>query len=208
MLRIPFVPACAQNDQNNYDKVAEKRRTFWEQLIPTHHQLQYAGGMGLLSAGAGWEYGGKKRLETDMFIGFLPRYSTDKIKWTFTLKEIYTPWIITLKKNFLLEPLSFGLYANVVLNEQFWLAEPDKYPDWYYAFSTKLRFHVFLGQRVRYRFPPDKRFIWESIALFYELSSNDLYIVSAVTNRHLKPDDYLRLSFGIKFYFGPAAKQA
>jgi hypothetical protein len=37
------------------------------------------------------------------------------------------------------------------------------------------------------------------VTAFYELSSCDLYVVSAVTNRYLKPTDYLRLSFGLKF---------
>ncbi|MDR0712722.1 MAG: hypothetical protein LBF89_00435 [Bacteroidales bacterium] len=198
-IQLSSVTAFAQS---NYEKRIEKRLSFWEKLIPTHHQLQYAGGMGLLSGGAGWEYGNKNRWETDMSIGFLPRYSTEESKWTFTLKQIYTLWNVELGKNFSLEPLSCGLYANTVLNGKFWITEPDKYPSPYYSFSTKLRFHIFLGQRIRYRFPYDKRFLWESISLFYELSSNDLYIVSAAGNSRLKPADYLRLSFGAKFYFG------
>ncbi|MDR1673180.1 MAG: hypothetical protein LBS09_06965 [Bacteroidales bacterium] len=118
------------------------------------------------------------------------------------MKQIYTPWNIELGKNFSLEPLSCGLYANTVLDGKFWVMEPDKYPSPYYAFPTKLRFNIFIGQRIKYHFPYDKRLFWESISLYYELSSNDLYIVSAAGNSRLKPGDYLRLSFGAKFYFG------
>jgi hypothetical protein len=188
--------------QRNYESRMEKRQTYWQQLIPTHHQIQYAGGMGLLSIGAGWEYGNKKRWETDIFFGFLPRYATEESNWTFTLKQIYIPWNVDLGKNFSLDPLSCGLYANTILNEKFWLSEPDKYNGPYYSFSTKLRFHIFVGQGIRYYVPRDKRFVWESISLFYEISSNELYIVSAAGNRYLKPSDYLRLSLGVKFYFG------
>jgi hypothetical protein len=198
VLIYPFMTSA----QGSYEKRMNKRRSLWEHLIPTHHQIQYAGGMGLLSGGAGWGYGNKNRLETDISLGFLPRYSTEESKWTLTLKQIYIPWNVELGKNFSLEPLSCGLYANTVLNGKFWVSEPDKYPSPYYSFSTKLRFHIFLGQRIRYSFPYDRRFFWESVSLFYEISSNDLYIVSAAGNRNLKPDDYLRLSFGAKFYFG------
>jgi hypothetical protein len=185
----------------------EKRLSFWEHLIPTHHQIQYAGGMGLLSGGGGWEYGNKNRWETDISLGLLPRYSTEDVKCILTLKQIYIPWNIELGKNFSLEPLSCGLYASSVINRKFWMTEPDKYPSPYYAFSTKLRFNIFLGQRIKYNVPHDKRLFCESISLFYELSSNDLYIYSALGNSYLQPVNYLRLSFGAKFYFGNEVKE-
>jgi hypothetical protein len=202
--QLSFVSAFAQS---NYEKRMENRRSFWERLIPTHHQIQYAGGMGLWSGGAGWGYGNKKQRETDLSLGFVPRYSTEESKWTLTLKQIYTPWNVALGKNFSLEPLSCGLYANTILNGKFWVKEPDKYHPPYYGFSTKLRLHIFLGQRIRYRFPYEKRYLWESISLFYEISSSDLYLISAVGNRSPKPSDYLRLAFGAKFYFGTGLKK-
>lgn len=38
----------------------------------------------------------------------------------------------------------------------------------------------------------------KQISLFYEISTCDLYVISAFTNKYLKPKDYLSLSFGIK----------
>jgi hypothetical protein len=38
----------------------------------------------------------------------------------------------------------------------------------------------------------------KQVSLFYELSTCDLYLVSAATNSYLKPKDYLSLSFGLK----------
>ncbi|MDR1525407.1 MAG: hypothetical protein LBS79_09190 [Tannerella sp.] len=74
IIQLSSVTAFAQS---NYEKRIEKRLSFWEKLIPTHHQIQYAGGLGLVSGGAGWEYGNKNQWETDLSIGFLPRYSTE-----------------------------------------------------------------------------------------------------------------------------------
>ena len=45
------------NRHHKYDKRVHRYRRAWEALIPTHTKLQYAGGMGLLSWGIGWDYG-------------------------------------------------------------------------------------------------------------------------------------------------------
>ena len=56
-----------------YDKRVHRYRSAWEALIPTHTKIQYAGGMGLLSWGIGWDYGKRGQWETDLLLGFIPR---------------------------------------------------------------------------------------------------------------------------------------
>ncbi|MDR2859508.1 MAG: hypothetical protein LBV64_03845 [Mediterranea sp.] len=184
--------------QNGYDKRVEKRQTQWDKLIPTHTKMQFAGGMGILSLGGGWDYGKNNQWETDVFLGFLPKYSTDKTKILFTLKQNFIPWEKNFNECISLDPLSCGLYINTIFDDDFWVHELDKYPNNYYSFSTKMRFNIYVGQRLTYKIPHDKRFFSKSVTFFYEISSNELYIVSAFTNSYLKPKDYLRLSFGIK----------
>lgn len=197
LLFLPFFTYA----QNGYDRRIEKYQNQWIRLIPTHTKIQYAGGMGLISLGAGWDYGKNNQWETDVFLGFLPRYSTKENKVTFTLKQNFIPWKVDLGKDndFFLEPLACGLYVNTIFNGDFWVSEPDKYPNGYYSFSTRMRFNIYIGQRIGYKIPENRRFFAKSVSLFYELSTNDLYMVSAFSNSYLKPTDYLRLSFGLKF---------
>ena len=54
------------NRHHKYDKRVHRYRRAWEALIPTHTKLQYAGGMGLLSWGIGWDYGKRGQWETDL----------------------------------------------------------------------------------------------------------------------------------------------
>lgn len=183
---------------NRYKKRVESYRNLWESLMPTYTKLQYAGGMGLLNFGFGWSYGKNQQWETDAFLGFIPRYSSDNAKLTFTLKQNYIPWKKRINNTITLEPLECGLYFNTVFSDEFWTKEPDRYPKGYYNFSTRVRTHVFVGQRLRFNIPDKKRVFARSITAFYEISSCDLYVVSAFTN-HLNLDDYLRLSFGLKF---------
>lgn len=184
--------------QNRYDKRVHKYRQTWEKLIPTHTKIQFAGDMGLLSFGTGWDYGKKNQWETDVFFGFIPKYSSNDLKMTFTLKQNYMPWSIELGKNFSTEPLACGLYLNTIFNDDFWTREPKRYPKGYYGFSTKIRTHIFLGQRLTYDIIHDKRITAKSITFFYEISTCDLYVISAFGNSYLRPRDYLRLSFGLK----------
>ena len=184
---------------SRYDRRVHRYRRRWEALIPTHTKLQFAGNMGLLSIGTGWDYGRRNQWETDLLFGFLPKYDSDKAKLTFTIKQNYIPWSLQIRQSdFSFEPLSCGLYLNTVFGDEFWVHEPDRYPQGYYGFSSKVRFHVFVGQRFTFNIPMRYRITAKAITLFYEMSTSDLYVVSAFTNRYLKPKDYLSLSFGIK----------
>jgi len=182
--------------QLHFERRRENYREGWQKLIPKYQKLQYAGSIGFLSIGLGWDYGKQHQWETDLLWGFVPRFSSDETKLTFTVKQNYIPWRIALHERWNLEPLTAGLLMNTVLDDDFWKSEPDKYPNGYYNFSTKVRFHVFLGQRISFglkRAAPFKR-----ITFYYELSSCDLYIISIATNKYLNLSDLLSLSFGVK----------
>ena len=185
-------------DMDRYNKRISQYQDLWTSLMPTYTKVQYAGGMGFVSCGFGWSYGKNKRWETDAFLGFIPRYSSDQSKITMTLKQNFIPWRTKLNETWTLEPLTCGFYFNTVFSDEFWTQEPDRYPKGYYNFSTRVRTHIYVGQRLSFNIPDKKRFLSRSVTAFYEISTCDLYVVSAFTN-HLSPDDYLRLSFGLKF---------
>lgn len=173
-------------------------RSGWGKLIPEYGKIQYAGSMGFMSIGGGYDYGVNKQWETDIFLGFLPHYSTDKNKITLTVKQNYIPWKIDLSSRWMIEPLTTGMYINTVFDDDFWISEPDKYPNSYYAFSTRIRINAFLGQRITYKLKPEAQKFLKSFTLFYEVSTNDVYVLSAFNNAYLKPKDYLVLSAGVK----------
>lgn len=198
---IPDTTPDAQTEMSAFEKRQLKYTRRWENLIPKYSKIQFAGGMGIVSVGTGWEYGKNRQWETDLLFGLIPKHSSKHAKVTMTLKQNFTPWNLPLKGHFSLEPLSTGLYLNTVFGSEFWTKNPDKYPKGYYWFSTRMRIHIFVGQRIRLTIPDRHRHYSSSITAFYELSTCDLYVIQAVTNSYLKPKDYLRLSFGLKFNF-------
>lgn len=173
---------------------------------PNFIRLQYAGSVGLVNAGVGWQYGGHEQWETDLMFGYIPSYHTDHRKATFTLRETYVPFTLPLFGNhgndeghFSFQPLSCGIFLNSVLSSKFWGKEPSRYPNGgdYYRFSSKIRFHIFVGQRYTYHFPPPRHLI-KSASLVWELSTCDLYVASKAVNKTLPFNDILSLSLGLK----------
>ncbi len=179
-----------------YKKRVERYQAVWQKLIPRYTKFQFAGSMGMLSLGTGWNYG-KDHWETDLLFGLVPRNADRHAMATFTLKQNYYPWSVPVGEHFSLEPFSCGMYLNTLLDNDFWVKNPERYPKGYYSFSTKVRIHVFAGQHITLHLKRPRRYN-KSISLFYELSSCDLYIISAATNKYLRPKDYLSLSFGLK----------
>lgn len=89
----------AQEDTTPYEARAKKYSERWNNLRPSHMKLQYAGSMGLVSFGTGWDYGKNNQWETDLMFGFIPKYTTDNVKVCITLKQNFIPWAIQLKES-------------------------------------------------------------------------------------------------------------
>lgn len=75
-----------------YERRIDRYVLRWSKLIPSHSTMQYAGSIGLISAGIGWHYGKNAHWETDLLVGFLPKYHSRSAHATFTVKERYIPW--------------------------------------------------------------------------------------------------------------------
>lgn len=167
-------------------------------IIPTMNIAQVAGNMGLLSIGMGWDHGCRGQWETAAMFGYIPKEEGEKSYVTFTLKETFIPWSISLNEQVAFEPFTCGLYLNSILSRDFWVREPDKYPKGYYGFSTKIRFNLFIGESITFYPKRGMDHIVNSVSVFYEFGTTDIYFISRVTNRYLKFWDIYGLSFGVK----------
>lgn len=183
-----------------YEQRVEAYNRFWKGLIPNQSRFQFAGNVGMFNLGLGWHYGGAERRlwETDFMFGLLLKKNTEHNHMTFTLRQTYIPFRISLCRNFKYEPLATGLLVNTITGEEFWVREPSKYPHKYYGFPTAVRAHVFWGQRIRWEIPQGKRKYVKAISFCYELSTYDLALVSYFSNSYLSLRDILSLSLGIK----------
>lgn len=190
----------ADAQKTKHEKKVERYMSGWNRLVPRYGKLQFAGSMGVISAGVGWDYGKKKQWETDVFLGYLPKFDGDEGHMTFTVKENYIPWKLPIKEGrWIFEPFTVSLYVNKIFGDEFWAREPDRFPERYYGVATNLRFNLAFGQRIDFKLRPVG--LAKRLAFYYEVGSNDLYIISAFTNRYLHFTDIFSLSLGLKFQF-------
>lgn len=169
-------------------------------LLPTQAVCQCGGGMGSVSAGAGWRYGAGRRWETEMIVGIVPRHDSSSTKAVVALKENFVPWSIKCNTCLTFEPLTASVYFTTILSRKFWLVHPDRYPAGYYPLPTKVRSNLCLGQRLTWHVPYGKSKV-ESLSAFYEIGTCDLYAYSAAGNGVIKPRHWLQLCLGIRINF-------
>lgn len=188
---------CLVNEK--YHKRMERYKRRWASLIPKKYTLQYAGGIGMLSAGIGWGYGKRQKWETHVMLGYLPKNHTPDAYWSFTMKEIYTPWSVNINRLFSVEPLYCSMFVNSLLSGEFWTKEPDRYPKGYYGFSSRVRFHIGIGQKVTVHIPTEKRFLADKFTVYYEVSTCDLYVRQKFLNSSIPLKDIISLAVGIQY---------
>ncbi|MBQ8098961.1 MAG: hypothetical protein IJ244_05505 [Bacteroidaceae bacterium] len=185
---------------SRYSQMLHRYQRFWHGLIPSQIKVQYAGSIGLCSVAAGWHYGPQHRIwETDLFFGYLPKYNSRTARTTLTAKQSYVPFRVRLDDDLDIEPLACGLFLSTIFGEEFWGSQPSKYPKKYYGFSTKIRANMFIGQRLRFGIPSSLRKRHNAISFYYEFSTNELYLISYISNSSLPLKDILSLNCGLKF---------
>lgn len=197
-LILPALPAAAQTPTNS---AATRSGQRW--YVPQHAVLQTAGGVGMVSSGVCYSVF-RQRLDVDVLAGYVPqRYAGNKALGIFTLKTTYTPYTIRLRNAaWRLHPLSFGGLVNYTPSRTLNRSRDEKYYDGYYWWSSTVRFGAFLGGRVARELKPTATGRQRAAALYYELGTNDLYVVSLATNLSgLKMADVLTLGVGGKFMF-------
>lgn len=188
-------------DPSVYERRKVKRIHRWERLIPSHYKVQFAGSIGMFSIGPGWTYGRSNQWETDLMFGFLPKFESDEMKLVFTIRESYVPWNLQIgHSDYAFKPLTCGLFLSSVLNHDFWVSEPGRYPGGYYGFSTRIRSNLFLGQRITYYRPEAKRTFAQGLSLYYELSVCDTDLLTFFGDKCIKFKEILSLALGLKLH--------
>lgn len=184
-----------------YDRRVMNYRKHWDVLIPTSGVIQVCGNIGIVSMGIGWAYGKRRQWETQLLLGYIPKFDSDDEKWTLTLKQNFIPWKKPMGKGWTFEPLECSLYFNTVFGHDFWTKQPTKYESGYYPFSTRIRPNLAFGERFKYDIPHNKRKRIKSITFFYELGTNEIYALRFFRNGNAGFWDVFGLSLGVKVQY-------
>src|SRR6187399_104395 len=177
------------------EKISAQKKGF-KIKPPDHIKVQYAGGMGFISIGAGYSTKNKK-LEGDLYYGYLPKSVGGVSIYSISAKVTWIPVHSVSVKKYELEPLMTGLIVNYSFGKQYFSFDPPYYPYKYYSFPTAIHSAFFLGSRIGHVFPTHA-FV-QRISVYYEILSFDREIISLVSNpKSLHITDIVTLSLGVK----------
>lgn len=170
---------------------AQEHKTF-HFLVPDHAKLQFAGGIGFLSAGIGYD-SRKHNLQGDFYYGYVPESLGGVTIHSVTGKLTWTPLIYRFKKNHVnLDILSLGLLVNYAFGKQYFSFSPEYYPFDYYKFPTSLHAGIFAGGGIRFK----------KLGFYYEVGTTDDELLSYVQNiKSLKFTDILNIGIGVEYSF-------
>jgi hypothetical protein len=170
----------------------EDRRPWY---APDQLKLQFAGNVGFLSPGVGYAWAGR-RVEADLFFGWVPRAVGGEDIVSFTAKLTWLPWEVDLGRRWFLRPLSTGLQLTYTLGDEYFVTLPSKYGPGYYDHPTALRAGVAFGGALGRKGSGAIR----ELSVYAELVALDLMLVAWARNREtIGPTDVFSLAIGLRF---------
>jgi hypothetical protein len=163
--------------------------------LPDHAKLQFAGGIGFLSIGAGYKTK-KDKLHGDLYYGYTPKSVGGLHIHALTAKGTWFPFKNIELKTIQIRPFTAGLLVNYTFGKQYFGFTPENYPFDYYDFPTAFHVGGFIGGQVN----KEIRNPWgiKRIGLYYELGTYDVEVLSYARNPNaLSIADILNLGIGV-----------
>ncbi|WP_244824993.1 hypothetical protein [Carboxylicivirga mesophila] len=176
----------------NHEKEHNDKDRLW--YIPSQYKLQYAGGIGFMSAGFGYEV--SPTYQPVLFVGYLSE------SFGGSQNRVLS---VSVKNSFYLsrQPLLkyFRPYAGLSINwgntNNTFRSLPEYYPDEYY-FQNKVHSAPFVGGELYVNLKPNKQI--KGMGVYAELSALDAYLLEAIRTQYVKPHMALTLALGLTVY--------
>jgi len=172
---------------------------FIKAIIPDQVNLQYAGSIGYMSTGVGYNLF-KEKAALSFHYGYVPEVKGGELHIT-AVKFEYKPWAIRIKDKLVFHPINPVVFLSYTLGKNFGLGfDRDQYVKGYYFWSPALREH--LGVSSELKILGDRSSKIKAISLYTEANTNDLYLISWYENRTTTPIyQIFHLGFGMRMYF-------
>lgn len=178
----------------------EKRSSpFVDRLVPDYYRLQFAGGVGILSAGFGYKYWDNK-IKVEYFYGYLPPQEGYSEVHTVGVKGSYLFYNIPMNAVFDSFSPIFSTSINFTVadaNKTFFKV-PHYMPDGYYS-PNFVRFAPALGLNFTKHFKSYT--VVKKMDFYVECVTNNIYLAYLIDNRVINPLDAFSIDFGFRISF-------
>jgi len=179
--------------QNEPIENEEKKRKWYK---PDYTKLQYAGNIGFMSIGLGYEWW-RSNAQTDFIYGFVPYNKGEAVIHTFTLKNTFRLYKFDLYGKFNISP-TLGFSLSIEPGENSHLDVPDKYPDGYYGPNS---FYACLNAGLKTNFVFKEKRHFSSMDIYCEINTLADYVYYNIKAQEDWEDDILSLALGVNVFF-------
>ncbi|CAM4226663.1 hypothetical protein SAMN06265348_107230 [Pedobacter westerhofensis] len=172
---------------------------FLKAITPDQAILQYAGSIGYLSAGIGYDFF-KEKSSLSFLYGYVPKNKGGELDIA-AVKFDYKPFKVKIGNQLVWHPINPVAFVSYTFGQEFGFEfDSNVYADGYYFWSPALREH--LGVTSELKILGDGSTKIRSISLYAEANTNDLYAINWYHDRKgIAFTDIFRLGFGLKVNF-------
>lgn len=154
---------------------------------PDHAKLQLAGNVGFLSPGVGWGLG--RRLDVDLFAGWVPEAVGGTDIFSVTGKVTWAPWSL-VAGSWRVRPLTTSVQLTYTFGDQYFVVPP------FFFTPTALRSGIGLGAAA------SRELRGRRVGLYAELVALDVPLGFWIGNPDaLGPEDVFSLAIGARLEF-------
>jgi hypothetical protein len=159
---------------------------------PDHFKSQFAGNIGVLSVGFGYNtFGGK--ISSDLMVGYAPKFITNAEIVTIAQKNTFRGHNLRINKLHRFYPIA-GFSINIETGRNSFLKLPSRYPEGYYS-TNAITYCVFTGLTYQGKYN-NKAFI-KQLEYYCEVGTLATYIYYNIMRKEYLNPDILSLALGI-----------
>jgi hypothetical protein len=160
--------------------------------VPDYFPFQYAGNIGLISAGAGYVFA-KDRYQLSLVYGYTPKSIAGVTIHTLTARNVFHLYRIHLGERQTLLPYA-ALGLSFEIGGRSFFTSPSNMPPGYYKFPKSV--HVIPGAGLKLRYLSKLPSI-SALEFFGEVSTVDAYVWYKIISDEVSMSQILSLSVGI-----------
>lgn len=175
------------------------QKSFLKTIEPDHVNLQYAGSIGFLSLGAGYDLF-KEKAELSFHVGYVPESLGGELTMV-AIKFHYKPFNIPVGDKILIKPFNPVFFPSYTLGHNFdFQFEAPQYRKRYYFWSSALRMHLGASTEIKLLSRPNAKI--KDLSIYAEVNTNDLYAISWFRNSSISTfHKMFRMGYGVKVHF-------
>lgn len=162
-------------------------------FLPDHYTAQFAGNIGVLSAGFGYQTA-SGRLSSDLMIGYVPHFIGNATIITISQKN--TIKLRNFRPSFIQRCYpSLGLSINIETGNNSFISLPSNYPEGYYS-TNAVKFGLFTGLNYQGKVQANKWY--KQFEYYAELGTLGSYIYYNIMSKDYLNLDIFSLALGVK----------